>query len=130
MAHGAAIVEAQGGSYRAAESIGMILSDGSYYELIAPGTPVNDGPRTVSLSLVEDARQANIIIEKRAASTSSRAERVLAFGVPTQGFDLETLSLRYQITADQMFCVSVESESIRRREERQFGQLLFTYHFA
>jgi hypothetical protein len=80
---------------------------------------------------VEDARQANIIIDKRPNLTSPTSERVLAFGVNTLGFNLEELRLRYRITPDMMLQVEAGSESLSPRETiaKQYGKLLFAYRF-
>jgi molecular chaperone DnaK len=116
VAHGAAIVEQATGGYELAESLGIILSDNSYYELVSPGARSGGPDRSVVLSLVEDARQANIIIDKRPNLTSPTSERVLAFGVNTLGFNLEELRLRYRITPDMMLQVEAGSESLSPRE--------------
>lgn len=65
VAEGAALVEGSKGGYETAESIGIILSDNSFYELVPPGERVFASPRSVSVSLVEDAKQANFIIATR-----------------------------------------------------------------
>jgi molecular chaperone DnaK len=131
VAHGAAIVEQANGEYELAESIGIILSDNSYYELISPRERHGGKERSIVLSLVEDARQANIIIDKRPTRDSQSSERALAFGVNTLGFNLEELRLRYRITADMMLQVEAGSASMPATETaaKQYGKLLFAYRF-
>ena len=129
VAHGAAIVEQSTGGYELAESIGIVLSDNSYYELISPGTRVDGQDRTLVLSLVEDAREANIIIDKRASREGQLSDRALAFSVKTQGFSLEELQLSYRITLDLMLHVEARSVSRAATEavSKQSGKLLFAY---
>src|ERR1700723_3076264 len=64
-AAGAAIIARAPGSHETAESIGILLSDNSFYELIREGEVVLSDVRSVSLSLVEDSEQANLILAQR-----------------------------------------------------------------
>lgn len=129
VAHGASIVEQSTGGYETAESIGVLLSDNSFYEIIACGERVFDKPREVALSLVEDSRQANIVIEKRAQRDSAGSDKILAFSVETLGFDLEELKLNYTISHDLILKIrafsAVAGESHCARE---YGKLRFAYH--
>jgi molecular chaperone DnaK len=129
VAHGAAIVEMSPGGYETAESIGIVLSDNSYYEIIGCGERAFDRPRQVALSLVEDSRQANIIVEKRVIPDSLRRERVMAFGVDTLGFDLEELRVNYKISQDLILNIRACSLATGSREAGdEYGKLRFAYH--
>lgn len=130
VAHGAAIVEQSPGGYETAESIGVVLSDNSFYEIIAPGERVYDRPREIALSLVEDSRQANIIVEKRSRQSGLGSERILAFGVDTLGFDLEELRLSYAISEDLILKFRAVTAAMSQRDSvaRDYGKLRFSYH--
>jgi molecular chaperone DnaK len=131
VAEGAAMVEGSKGGYETAESIGIILSDNSYYELIQPGERVSASPRNVSLSLVEDSRQANIIIAKRGLEGhDGTPARILEFGVGTLGFDLEHIDLSYSISDDLILRVEALSRALGSgsRGVREYDKLRFGYH--
>ena len=130
VAHGAAIVELSPGGYETAEAIGIMLSDNSFYKIIGCGERVFDRPRELALSLVEDARQANIIVEKRTKGDSTGSERILAFSVDTLGFDLEELRLNYSISQDLILKVRASSAAMGTRDGAggEYGKLRFAYH--
>jgi molecular chaperone DnaK len=131
VAEGAAWVESSEGTYETAESIGLILSDNSYYELIQSGERPFSSPKAVSLSLVEDSRTANIIIAKRGFDQASGLlSRILEFGVDTMGFDLEQIDLSYFINEDLVLMVEGMSRAsgMRSRNGREFQKLRFSYH--
>lgn len=130
VAHGAAIVELSPGGYETAESIGIMLSDNSFYEIIGPGERASDRPREIALSLTEDSRQANIIIDKRAKRDSTSSERILAFSVDTLGFDLEELRLNYNISHDLVLKIQAASIAMGSRggASGEYGKLRFAYH--
>jgi molecular chaperone DnaK len=131
VAEGAAMVEGSKGGYETAESIGIILSDNSYYELIQPGERVSASPKNVSLSLVEDSRQANIIIAKRGLEGhDGTPARILEFGVGTLGFDLEHIDLSYSISDDLILRVEALSRALGSGSHgvREYDKLRFGYH--
>jgi len=131
VATGAAILEQAPGNYETAESIGVVLSDNSFYEIVKGGERIDDATRHLRVSLVEDARQANIILAKRASTTKNGAvEPFLSFGVDTLGFDLEPLELSYGINRDLVFRVRAESGARGRSSavQNEYSKLRFTYH--
>lgn len=129
VAHGAAIVDQSPGAYEIAESIGVILSDNTFYEIVRAGDRVYKAPRQTSLSLVEDARQANIILAKRGGGLAVSSERILEFGVDTLGFDLEPIELSYTITNDLIFKIWGRSAVIGHSgsQGHEYGKLRFAY---
>jgi molecular chaperone DnaK len=131
VAAGAAILEQSPGSYEIAESIGVVLSDNSFYEIVQSGERVHSSPRRVRLCLVEDARQANIVLAKRGLNSRSAAiETFLSFGIDTLGFNLEALELSYMVTRDLVFRTWAESAVAGNSGvvQREFSKLRFGYH--
>jgi molecular chaperone DnaK len=130
VAHGAAIVELSPGGYETAESIGIVLSDNSFYEIMGCGERMFGRPRELALSLVEDSRQANIVIEKRAQRDSTGSERILEFSVDTLGFDLEQLMLTYNISQDLILKLRAYSTAVGSGDGAggEYGKLRFAYH--
>jgi molecular chaperone DnaK len=129
VAYGAAVLQSSGGGYETAESLGILLSDNTYYEIVQPGSRVDTNSHSLNLSLIEDAREANIVVAKR-NSKQLDVERVLAFGVGTLGFDLEAITLQYSITGDLVFRIQGESASVgpSSRTTREYGRMRFAYH--
>lgn len=130
VAAGAALVARSPGNYEIAESIGVLLSDNSFYELIREGERASADARTVSLALVEDAKQANIILAKHVNGRRRlmAPEHILEFGVDTNGFDLECIDLSYRIDSDLVLELKANSRArVNREITRHYGKLRFAY---
>jgi molecular chaperone DnaK len=129
-ATGAALVSRTPGWHETAESIGVMLSDNSLHELIREGEVLTHEQNSLSLSLVEDAQQANFIIAKHANGRRKLAkpEMVMEFGVPTAGFDLEYLDLEYCIDPDLVLKIQSRSRSLGARDVvREYGNIRCAY---
>ena len=128
VAHGAAVLQKNPGCFTLGESLALQLSDGTHFELVHPGDRSGSTKRSVSLALVEDARAANIIIQRQ-INQIAEPETALQFSIPTQGFDLEEIRLDYLLTEDLTFHVAgrslAKSEAVR--VERETGELRFMY---
>lgn len=133
VAHGAAIVDSLPGGYETAESIGIILSDGTFYSIVGPHEQPYESPREAAVALVEDARQANIILARADPGNRngdvSNARRILELGVATAGFDAETIRVRYSITPDLVFSVEAQSHALGKESNvfKEYGNLRFAY---
>jgi len=133
VAHGAAVVDSLPGGYETAESIGIILSDGTFYTIVRPHERPYESPREAAVALVEDARQANIILARadpgRVNGDASNMARILELGVATAGFDAEAIRVRYSITPDLVFRVEAQSHALGQESTvvREYGNLRFAY---
>jgi molecular chaperone DnaK len=99
IARGAALLAANPGCYRIAESIGVILSDDSYHPLFPSGTSVQDAHFHIPFGLVEDTKTATFVF----ASKSSQGQEPKQIGemhVKTLGFRDELIELESRITED------------------------------
>jgi len=128
VAHGAAVLQKSPGCFALGESLALELSDGTRFELVCPGDRAGSTKRSVSLALVEDARAANIIIQRQ-INQIAEPETALQFSIPTQGFDLEEIRLDYLLTEDLTFHIA--GQSLAKNEatsvERETGELRFMY---
>lgn len=128
VAHGAAMLQKNPGCFALGESLALQLSDGTHFELVRPGDRSGSTKPSVSLALVEDARAANIIIQRQ-SNNAAESETALQFSIPTQGFDLEEICLDYRLTEDLTFHIA--GRSLAKNEaasvERETGELRFTY---
>jgi molecular chaperone DnaK len=133
VAHGAAIVDSLPGGYETAESIGIILSDGTFYTIVEPHERPYESPREAAVALVEDARQANIILARadpgRVNGGAANMVRILELGVATAGFDAEAIRVSYNITPDLVFRVEAQSHALGKESTlvREYGNLRFAY---
>jgi molecular chaperone DnaK len=128
VAHGAAIVEQNPGKFTLAETLGLRLSDDSYFELVRPGDRPSDGASSLSLALVEDSSAANIIID-RWTNDYDHPRSALQFAISSLGFDQEEVSLSYRLTEDLTFHIAGQSRSRGPSSlvERETGELRFGY---
>ena len=131
VAHGAAILEQSPGNYELAETLGLHLCDGSHFELVRRGQALDTTPRSLSLALVEDSREANLIID-RWTDLGAPPTNALHFSVPTLGFLDDEIRLSYELTKDLTFRVSAHSRSRgpAKTEIREFSNLRFGYHLG
>ncbi len=109
VARGAAIVDQSPGKHSLAETIGLELSDGSYFELARPGDAPTPERCLISLALVEDVKAANVVIDRWDRDSEAHHELAVQFSVPTLGFDQEAVDLSWNITDD--LTLSIEGRS-------------------
>jgi molecular chaperone DnaK len=128
VAHGAAIIEQNPGNFTLAETLGLRLSDETYFELARPGDRPVAAPSSLALALVEDSKEANIIVDKW-SSEHAQPKTALQFSVQSMGFDQEEILLRYRLTEDLTFYIAGQSRSRGRASlvERETGELRFGY---
>jgi molecular chaperone DnaK len=128
VAHGTAIVDQNPGNFTLAETLGLRLSDETYFELARPGDRPGKAPSSVALALVEDSNAANIIVD-RWTEDHAQSQTALQFSVPSMGFDQEEVLLHYRLTEDLTFHITGQSRSRGRASlvERETGELRFGY---
>jgi molecular chaperone DnaK len=128
VAHGAAIVEQNPGNFTLAETLGLRLSDETYIELARPGDRPVEEPASLALSLVEDSKAANILVD-RWTGDHAEPSTALQFAVPSMGFDQEEILLRFRLTEDLTFHITGQSRARGSASlvERETGELRFGY---
>lgn len=130
VAHGAALVEERPGRYALAETLALQLSDRTYHELVRPGDAPMSEDREVSVSLIEDAKQANLVVDRwRDGEPPTNA---LQFSVRSLGFLEDEIRLKYRITDELTLRVNASSLSLGNghAEVREFAQLRFGYRLG
>ena len=111
VAHGAAVVSSLPGGYELADSVGLILSDERFHPLVSPGDRAFKGERSISLALVEDVSEANVVIAKQSSNRTETHDPVLQFSVPVGGFDGERVFIDYSITPDLILNIKGRSST-------------------
>jgi molecular chaperone DnaK len=117
--------------YEIAESVGLVLSDETFLPLVKSGEKASSQEKIVSVALVEDVLQANIVLAKCDSPTGSGPrKRAFQFQVPTAGFDGEKIDLAYLISEDLTFRVKARSETRGQSYEvaHEYEDLRFAYH--
>jgi molecular chaperone DnaK len=128
VARGASVVDRHPGSYSLAETIGLELSDGSYFELARPGDAPCERISSVNLALVEDVRAANVVIDRWTPGYEAQRELASQFSVPTLGFDQEAVDLSWNITEDLTMAIEGRSPAYGNDSiKREISRLRFGY---
>jgi molecular chaperone DnaK len=131
VALGAAVVDRMPTGYEVVDSVGLVLCDETFHPLVHPGEKAYSSEKTVSVSLVEDASQANIVLAKCDSATGvGLRKRAFQFQVPTAGFDGERIELAYVISEDLTFRVKARSQARGQSYEvmHEYEDLRFAYH--
>jgi molecular chaperone DnaK len=129
IAKGAARLAGQPGSYTLASDVGIILSDGFFFPVLRNSEPLYHRPVVVTLGLVEDAREARLIIAEKASGHDGNASLLGAITVPTSGFNFEPIEAIFEVETSLALRVSAVNALTARRltESKTFTGLKFEY---
>lgn len=132
MAHGAAMLGQHEGSYIVSRSIGLELSDETYFPLLKNGDAVDHENKTWSFGLVEDSDNARFIFvegSNEKTSLSKRNRRIGNLTVPTNGFINEAIKLEAQIDKDLFLKVRAKSDKRGKSTEAtwHYPEMQFVY---
>lgn len=107
VAHGSASLSVSPGEHLLAQTVGLVLSDGSFYPLLREGEPAVAREYTVAtFALVEDDPAASLVF-------SDGGGQILGYlNVPAFGFFREKIEVRAQVDRD--FILRVEARSLNR----------------
>jgi molecular chaperone DnaK len=112
-ATGAALMHIIGGSIRLNDSVGVLLSDDSVYEILPSGLAIGEKVEPITFSLMVDALSAHFIF------TNYNGKVIYEkINVPTKGFLKETLVLTAEISEDQIAIISVSNKNFGNSDNR------------
>lgn len=111
---GAAILSMTPGNYYANQSVGIILSDNAYYELLKPDTPLEDWEHNCSFGIV-DAREEARFVFSGSPDINSSPEKYRTLSVPAYRFMQEHINLKAFV--DQNMVLNVIAGSNMRPKE-------------
>jgi len=127
IAKGAAILAANPGKYRLAESIGLRLDDNQFHAILPAGTPLSEATNSLHFGLVEDSRTASFIFE-RAKMNSLQSTQIGELHAEALGFSDEVIEMKSRITEDLIFEATACSDKRRRPSQSyQYSELRWMY---
>lgn len=128
ISRGAARLSKRPGTYRSAQSVGLRLSDNSYFPLLKPGDKVVGWEKALDFGIVENAEELRVVFSG-SKDIDNDAERYQSVTVPGYLFLEEKLRLEAYIDQDLVFCVRMKSTMRRDRDTVvwRYDRLKFTY---
>ncbi len=101
---GAAMLAMAPGGYYSNQSIGIVLSDQSYYELLAPDTPIDGWHTACSFGIVDSGQEARFVFGG-SPDIESSSEKYKTLSVPAYRFLQEQIRLKASVDANMIFTV-------------------------
>lgn len=125
VAGGAAILSEQQPSYRLQNSIGVLLSDDSFYPVFAAGDKAPCKSQELRFGVIEDTQNAVFVF------ADSKKNVMKRMSVPIKGFTAEGIHLQCEIDEDMIVHISIFSDYAERMGvQSQLNQLAFTYRLS
>lgn len=128
IAHGAALLSKSPGNYESNQHLGIVLSDGYFFELLAPGDRLAGWSRSNNFGIVDSSKEARIIFSEGADSVSSTLGH-LPLEIPTYNFLYEQITLDTKVDEDLLFVATAKSKNLPKDYQRTwfFEQLKCRY---
>lgn len=114
---GAAKLSKTPGSYHAAQNVGIVLSDGSYFPLLSAGAAVHGWKTKAVFGVTDDSKEMRVVFSgSRDIDASEERNRVVKF--PAFSFLEERVTLKAWIDQNMVFNVSVKSDMRSKKDIR------------
>ena len=135
IAKGAAKLAANPGKHTLSKSIGIVLSDNSFLPVLEKGKPIDYQVKSITLGLVEDSKEARLIIAE------SDAERIsfgnyqiidtLFMNIPVAGYHFEPIEVNFCIQKDLSLLITAMAkfQDGNLTEKKVYPHLKFEYNF-
>lgn len=134
IAKGAARLASKRGNYVLSKSVGVVLSDNSFLPLLRQGQPIDHREKTITLGLVEDSKEACLIIAESFSENPcfGNYQMIDALTVPTIGYNFEPIRISFKIQTDLALNVSVYNEikGTVTKQDKIYPHLNFEYEIA
>lgn len=105
---GAARLSINPGMYYAAQDLGLVLSDGSYFPILKVGDRVKGWRSTTSFGIVDHSEEARLIFSG-SKDLDRSSDRYWVFSVPQYGFLQEKIELESTFNDDLVFKTTAKS---------------------
>ncbi|MCD8378040.1 MAG: hypothetical protein LUB59_04540, partial [Candidatus Gastranaerophilales bacterium] len=125
---GAAKLAMTPGAYYSNQSIGIILSDKSYFELLAPETELNQWSKNCRFGIVDTSKEARFIFGG-SPDIEKSSERFRTLEVPSYSFLQEQIEVQAFVDNDMIFRVLAGSTMRSKEYQRvwEYPQLKCYY---
>jgi len=133
IAKGAAKISSRPGAYVLSKSVGVVLSDNSFLPVIVKGQKIDHEDKVITLGLVEDSREARIIIAESFSDKIVQGEYqiidALALTIPTVGYHFEPIEVSFKVQKDLALRVRAWNTLNGKKTETQkiYPHLKFEY---
>ena len=117
---GAAMLSMNPGGYYANQSIGIVLSNNAYFELLKPDTPIQGWERTCHFGIVDSSTDARFVFGG-SPDIEASPERFKTLSVPAYRFLQEQIVLRATIDQDMVF-IAIAGSNMRTSEFRRLWE--------
>lgn len=117
---GAAMLSMNPGGYYSNQSIGVVLSDNAYYEILAPDTPVRGWEHTCHFGIVDSSTEARFVFGG-SPDIERSPDRFKTLEVPAYRFLQEQIVLRAAIDQDLVF-TAIAGSNMRPSEFRRLWE--------
>ena len=104
VAQGAAMLAMTPGDFYSSQSIGIVLSDDAYYEILKPDTPVQGWEHTCHFGIVDSSKEARFVFGG-SPDIEASPERFKTLSVPAYRFLQEQIVLKATIDPNMVFTV-------------------------
>ncbi len=108
VSEGAAILASKKGCYYSNQSVGIIMSDGNYFELLPKNKNVSNWNKVVHFGITDQSREARFVFSG-SPDIDKSPDRCKVFEVTAKGFLQEQIVLKAEIDNDLVFRVSAQS---------------------
>lgn len=108
VAQGAARLAMTPGAYHSSQSIGLVLSDESYYELLSPDTSLGKWKRTCHFGIVDSSKEARFIFGG-SPDIEKSSDKYKTLEIPAYRFLQEQIILDAVVDDDMVFKVCARS---------------------
>lgn len=117
---GAAMLAMTPGDYYSNQSIGVILSDNAYYEILKPDTPILGWEHTCHFGIVDSSKEARFVFGG-SPDIESSSERYKTLSVPAYRFLQEQIVLKTSINQNMVF-TAVAGSNMQPNEFRRLWE--------
>ena len=120
---GASLLALQEGCNHANQSIGMVLSDGSYYEFLAKNTELRNWKHKFYFGITDTTGVAQFVFDGKEGSSDIKnlQTRYRTLDVPAQGFLQEKIEVETSVDENLVFTVEAKS-SAKSNEYKRIWQ--------
>lgn len=117
---GAAMLAMTPGGYYANQSIGIVLSDNAYYEILKPDTPIRGWEHTCHFGIVDSSKEARFVFGG-SPDIEAAPERYKTLTIPAYRFLQEQIILNASVDQNMVF-IAIAGSNMRPAEFRRLWE--------